>query len=133
MQLPSPRRLTLQQAHSMNWIDIASIVFVCVTMNHLGLITAIEKHIGYEFPILDCVKCSSFWLTLLYVGMMSGQLITTLAISFIASYTAIWLELFEGYIDTLYLRLYEKIYATSDDTASADTNNGDSESTVSEL
>ena len=115
------------------WIDIASIVFVCVTMNHLGLITAIEKHIGYEFPILDCVKCSSFWLTLLYVGMMSGQLITTLAISFIASYTAIWLELFEGYIDTLYLRLYEKIYTTSYDTASADAYDGGSENAVSEL
>ena len=27
----------------MNWIDIASIVFVCVTMNHLGLIKAIEE------------------------------------------------------------------------------------------
>jgi hypothetical protein len=117
----------------MNWIDIASIVFVCVTMNHLGLITAIEKHIGYEFPILDCVKCSSFWLTLIYVGMMSGQPITTLAVSFLASYIAIWLELLEGYIDTLYLKIYGKIYTTSDDTASADTNNGDSESTVSEL
>jgi hypothetical protein len=94
----------------MNWIDIASIVFVCVTMNHLGLITAIEKHIGYEFPILDCVKCSSFWLTLIYVGMMSGQPITTLAVSFLASYIAIWLELLEGYIDTLYLKIYGKIY-----------------------
>ena len=133
MQLPLQRRLTLQQAHSMNWIDIAGIVFVCVTMNHLGLITAIEKHIGYEFPILDCVKCSSFWLTLFYVGMMSGQMITTLAISFIASYTAIWLELFEGYIDTLYLRLYEKIYTTSYDTASAGSYDGGSENAVSEL
>lgn len=39
-----------------------------------------------------------------------------LVISSIASYAAIWLELFEGYIDTLYKKLYDKIYPTTDTT-----------------
>lgn len=39
-----------------------------------------------------------------------------LAISSLASYAAIWLELFEGYIDTLYKKLYDKIYSTTDTT-----------------
>jgi len=37
-----------------------------------------------------------------------------LATSFLASYMAIWLELFEGYTDTLYAKLYDKIYSTAD-------------------
>ncbi len=115
----------------MEWSGIASIVFVCVTMNHLGLIKAIEENTGYEFPILDCPKCSSFWITLLYSVLETKQIITPLAVSFLASYTALWLELLEGYIDTLYLKLYGKIYETSDDTATSDTDDGNSESTVS--
>ena len=115
----------------MEWSGIASIVFVCVTMNHLGLIKAIEENTGYEFLILDCPKCSSFWLTLLFSVVTSRQILTPLAVSFLASYTAIWLELFEGYIDTLYLKLYGKIYETSDHTATSDTDDGNPESTVS--
>ena len=98
-------------------LDIASIVFVCVTMNHLGLIGKIEEIMG-EFPILNCPKCSSFWFSLIYclLGMCHGygDIITSLAISFFASYSAIWLELLEGYIDTLYHKIYEQIYSATD-------------------
>ena len=117
----------------MDWIDIASIVFVCVTMNHLGLIGKLEE-IMWELPILNCPKCSTFWCTLFFglwgIKSFYGAL-SLLAVSFLASYMAIWLELFEGYIDTLYLKLYGKIYETSDDTATSDTDDGDSESSVS--
>ena len=98
------------------WLDIASIVFVCVTMNHLGLIKAIEEVTEHELPVINCPKCSTMWLTLLYMLITSNQLIASLAISFLASYTAIWLELFEGYIDTLYSKLYDTIYSTADTT-----------------
>lgn len=99
----------------MEWIDIASIIFVCVTMNHLGLVGKAEEMVG-ELPILNCAKCSSFWCCLAY-GLWRADfsdLPLTLAVSFLASYVAIWVELFEGYIDTLFDRTYEKIYSTTE-------------------
>ena len=99
------------------WIDIVSIVFVCVTMNHLGLIRKLEEIKG-ELPIFNCPKCCSFWFVLAYELWSFGfsELPLMFAISFFASYMAIWLELLEGYIDTLYLKLYGKIYPTADTT-----------------
>ena len=95
------------------WLDIASITFVCVTMNHLGLIGKLEEIMG-ELPILNCPKCSTMWLVLVYTLFASHEVVTSLAISFLCSYSAIWIELFEGYIDTLYNRLYDKIYSATD-------------------
>lgn len=114
------------------WIDIASIVFVCVTMNHLGLVKAIESVIGKELPILDCVKCSTMWCVLFYSFFATREVVTSLAISFLCSYLAIWFELVEGYIDTLYLRLYEKIIARGEDyTLTSDDFEDSADSTMS--
>ena len=101
------------------WIDIASIVFVCVTMNHLGLVSAIEKAIEQELLIINCPKCCTFWLVLIYTTFESREFFTSLAISFLASYIALWLELLEGYTDTLYMMFYEKIYSDAEDHPSA--------------
>ena len=119
-------------------MDIVSIVFVCVTMNHLGLVGKIEELTGKAIPILNCPKCSSFWFSLfLLLGEseeIMGEFPMLLAISFLASYSAMWLELLEGYIDTLFLRFYGKITANhQDDTAAPDADSGNSDSTVSEL
>ena len=107
------------------WIDIVSLVFVCVTMNHLGLIKAIEDKIGYELPVLDCVKCSTFWCVLVYTTILSHHFIAPLAISFLASYMAIWLELLEGFIDALYTKLYTKLYAKIYSNPDKDTSSSD--------
>lgn len=120
----------------MNCVDIASIVFVCVTANHLGLIGKIEEITGFPFPIINCPKCSSFWLSVIYgmgqMGFSVKNIIPLLAISFLASYSAIWLELFEGFIDTLYMKCYEKIYPDDEaDTPAADADNGHPDGTVS--
>lgn len=103
-----------------HWIDIAGIVFVCVTANHLGLVKAIEDAAQRELRIINCSKCFSFWSVLAYTAITSRNAIASLAISFLCSYLALWLELFEGYIDTLYLKVYGKIFTTSDDTAASD-------------
>ena len=95
----------------MMWNDIACIVFVTVTMNHLGLISAIEEFFGTELPIVNCVKCSTWWMVLFYMLLSSQGMILSLAVSFFCSYSAIWLELFEGYLDTLYRKCYDKIYS----------------------
>ena len=123
----------------MDWIDIAGIVFVCVTMNHLGLISDVEGIVGFRIHILNCPKCASFWFTIVYaVGQMGFSIIPqipiVLAVSFLASYSAIWLELFEGYIDTLYLKLYGKITSTDNDNEAATSpDDGNSASTLPKL
>lgn len=116
----------------MMWIDIASLVFTCVTMNHLGLVKAIEESLEIELPVVNCPKCSVFWAVLTYTVLEMHRLIPPLAISFLCSYLAIWLELLEGYIDTLYIKFYETIYPNTDnDTASSNAGNGYSAGTVS--
>ena len=117
----------------MGWIDIVCIIFVCVTANHLGLIGKLEEICG-KLPIIDCPKCLTFWVTLFYCfyNIASYRAIfLVLAISFFASYSAIWLELLEGYIDTLYLKLYGKIItADTHDTSASDAERGDSTDSV---
>ena len=95
------------------WIDIASIIFVCVTANHLGLVSAIEEQLEKELVIFNCPKCFTFWSVLAFQFVTNCHgLMKMLAVSFLASYLAIWLELLEGYIDTLYNKLYDTIYTT---------------------
>lgn len=98
----------------MPWSDIACIVFVCVTANHLGLVKAIEDTYDRELPIINCVKCFTFWSVLIYTVLVSRNVVTSLAVSFLAGYSAIWLELAEAIIDQLYNRIYDKIYPTAD-------------------
>ena len=97
-----------------DWIDIASIVFTCVTMNHLGLVKAIEENLNRELFVLNCPKCVSFWSCLIYTSFTAHDVIASLAVSFLAGYAAIWFELFEGVIDKIYQMLYDTIYPTED-------------------
>ena len=109
----------------MSWLDIVGIVFTCVTANHLGLIAAIEEVVDRNLPIVNCVKCFTFWSVLTYLWWYHAvNIVEMLAISFMASYIALWLELAEGYIDTQYLKLYEKIFRTPADTVTADPDDG---------
>lgn len=121
------------------WIDIAGILFISVTANHLGLVKAIEGVFKKEIPIINCPKCLTFWSVFVYGvsgdGMAANPsvLLRLLAISFLCAYLAIWFELLEGFIDTVYLWLYEKIYSTpaKNDTPAADSDNGDTAGSVS--
>ena len=120
------------------WIDIASIVFICVTMNHLGLIEEIEHIYGHRIKVLNCPKCATFWLTTAYglwvIHPFYDEIISVLAVSFLASYVALWVELLEGFIDTLYLKLYGKITsADNDNEATASADDGNSAGSVPKL
>lgn len=88
------------------------IVFVCTAANHMGLIDAIEKTVGFKLPIVNCCKCASFWFTLAFclLKVVEFDHLTAIAISFLASISAIWLELLMGYIDTLYDKAYGRIF-----------------------
>ena len=98
----------------MDWRDIACIVFVCTAVNHLGLIKTIEGIIRREIPIINCPRCLTFWSVLAY-GLVCcctsatpilAALPRLLAISFLCSYIALWLNLIMYAIDTLYNRIY---------------------------
>lgn len=115
------------------WTDIACIVFTCVTANHLGLVKAVEDHYNTELPIINCVKCFTFWCTLIYTTLTLRDAIPVFAISFLASYSAMWLELLEGYIDTLYNGIYEKIYQSADNAPASDYDQAGPAGSVSEL
>ena len=117
----------------MDWVDIASIVFICVTVNHLGLVSAVEEVLGCKLPIVGCVKCSAFWAVLIY-SMLHASIVKAVAVSFLASYAAIWMELIEGVVDYLYLKLYGKITSeNTSDTLAATADGGDTASSVSDV
>lgn len=117
----------------MDWNAVA-IMFICVATNHMGLIAAMENEFNHELPILNCVKCSTFWCTLVYLIYSTKMFILPIAAALLLSYFAVWLELLMGFIDSFYLRLYAKIVSTTGtDTASSDTDPGDTTDAVSQL
>lgn len=95
----------------MDWRDIAAIVFICTAVNHLGLISAIERVIKHSLPVINCPKCFTFWSVLAYEVWYVGfpDIHIAFAISLLCSYLTIWLELIMYAIDTLYNRIYGKI------------------------
>jgi len=104
----------------MTWSDIAWIVVACTSANHLGLIAAVESLLHRRLPVVNCPKCLTFWSTLAYLlacFLTGGSPITALlsaaprmlAVSFLAAYSALWLELIMYFIDTLYNSIYDNI------------------------
>ena len=102
----------------MDWRVIACIVFVCTAVNHLGLITTIERIIRRKLWIIDCPKCLTCWSVMTYgiatvpCGSPQGiiaAVLQWLAIALLCSYLALWLNLIMYAIDTLYNRIYGKI------------------------
>jgi len=111
----------------MAWSDIAWIVVACTSANHLGLIAAVEDVLHRRLPVVNCPKCFTFWSTLAYLlacfltggdaPLRGGGPITALisavprmlAVSFLAAYSALWLELIMYFIDTIYNSIYDQI------------------------
>ena len=106
--------------------DVVMLVFTAVMINHLELIEAIEKVIKHEIPIVNCCKCLSFWLVLVYMLFNGYSVINTIATSFLCAWAATWFELLLGVIDTFYMKVYENLYSK---TAAAE----DTEKEVSEV
>ena len=110
----------------MAWSDIAWIVVACTSANHLGLIAAVENVLHRRLPVVNCPKCFTFWSTLAYLlacflvgddalpkgGPIAAHLPAVprmLAVSFLAAYSALWLELIMYFIDTIYNSIYDNI------------------------
>ena len=100
----------------MSWSGIAWIIVACTSANHLGLIRAVEGVIHHRLPVVNCTKCLTFWSVLAYGVAAANPSFPTLhsslrllAVSFLASYAAIWLELLMYFIDTVYNCIYGTI------------------------
>lgn len=105
----------------MNWPDVLMIVFSATAANHLGLVAAAESVVRHRLPILNCPKCAAFWSVIVYgVAVANFSLFTVhsslqiLAAAFLSAWSAIWLDLLMGIIDQLYIKVYDKIYPTTD-------------------
>lgn len=96
----------------MNWLDIAMLMASATLANHMGLVEAVEKTIGFKLPIINCPKCCSFWLTLCYTLLCGVTAIHSVAISFLMAYLAIWFNLILGLADRLYNWIYESAFTT---------------------
>jgi len=115
----------------MRWLDVVLIVFSVVAANHLGLVAAAESIFHRRLPVVNCPKCMAFWSVLTYglgceivadhsvgindmVAYYFEHVLEMLAVAFLSAWSAIWLDLFMGIIDHLYLIIYEQIYPTAD-------------------
>ena len=118
----------------MNWPDVLMIVFSAVAANHLGLVAAAESVIRHRLPVVNCPKCAAFWLVLAYGLGCEISFTTTdqfvgindmvayhfehipemLAAAFLSAWSAVWLDLFMGLIDKLYIKVYDTIYPATD-------------------
>ncbi len=121
----------------MNWLDVLMIVFSATAANHLGLVAAAESVVRHRLPVLNCPKCSAFWLVLIYGFGCEINFTTTyhfehilelITAAFLSAWSAIWLDLLMGIIDKLYTKLYDTFYPTTDTT---DTDALDTADTVS--
>ncbi len=121
----------------MNFWDIAGIVFACTAANHIGPIPDVEAFIRRKLPVVGCIKCLTFWSVFVY-GLACCDTIAAvieaaprlLAISFLCAWSAIWLDLFMGIIDHLYIIIYEQIYPAANP---ADTDALSASDTVSDV
>lgn len=99
-------------------MDVVAVTVAAVLANHLGLIDAFEQVVRHKLPVLNCAKCLTFWAVLAVVICrydIATYWTVIVATSFIAAFAAKWIELLFGYIDTLYERIYDKIYPQEND------------------
>lgn len=92
----------------------------CVCANHLGLVDAVERVIGCKLPIVNCSKCFSWWSCLAYCIITTHNIIPSFAISFLASISALWFDVFLGVCDNLYYYAYERVYKYEESVAVTD-------------
>ena len=121
----------------MNWLNVLMIAFSATAANHLGLVAAAESVIRHRLPVMNCPKCAAFWSVIVYgIAEANSSLftfhfsLTVLAVAFLSAWSAVWLDLFMGIIDHIYLIIYEQIYPTTD---TADTDAISTADTVSDV
>lgn len=95
----------------MAWIDVVMIMVSCVLFIHMGLVDEVLAILGLreDLPIVTCPKCLTFHCVLWYLFLTGHSVLHVIAISFLASYCAIWLDMFLSIMDKCYVYIYRKL------------------------
>lgn len=95
----------------MAWIDVVAIITSCVMFIHMGLVDEVLALFGLrkDLPIVTCPKCLTFHCVLWFLFLTGHNVIHTVAVSFLASYCAIWLDMFLSIMDKCYVYIYRKL------------------------
>ena len=91
----------------------AAMVLACsVLFIGMGLSGEIQRIAGISLKVLNCPKCLTFWSTLAVLLARRHPVLPSVAVSFLASYAAMWLTLAYDAATVKYNALYEKITET---------------------
>ena len=96
----------------MAWMFVVMITFSCVMFIHMELVDALLKVLDMEdkdIPIITCPKCLSFQCVFWFLLLTGHNVIVCIATAFLASYCAIWFDLFLGLMDIWYEHIYKRI------------------------
>jgi len=113
--------------------EAALITASCVLFVQMGLSGAIQDVVGFRSEILSCPKCSTFWSVLVYLLVTGSGIVVSVAVSFLSSYSALWLSLLYDALAKLYNDCYEAIYETDDASADAEAGADGSETATDEV
>lgn len=91
-------------------MDSILITLCAVLFNVSGFAETVTFHIERNV-VVNCSKCLTFWTVLTYGVVSTDFSVRTLAVAFGCSYMALWLELGFSCLNSLYNRLYGKIYS----------------------
>lgn len=101
-------------------IEAALITVSCVLFVQMGLADAFQEAMRIRSRIVSCQKCLSFWVCLAWTIIHGYGLVVSVAVSFIASYCALWLSLLYDCLALIYNQLYEQITQTNDTSTDAE-------------
>lgn len=96
------------------WKDAAMLTIACVLFINMGLEEAIRETVGFGFKIFSCPKCLSFWSVLVLNIIHGYPAVQCIAVSFICSYSALWLSLVYDVLSNIYNRIYDEITNQAD-------------------
>ena len=88
------------------YIVLALVTMVtAVLLHHLELTTAVATVLS---KIADCVKCCTFWSCLAVLLYSGCCLLLAVTLSIVMAYIAMWTGPILDYLNTLYIRLWQK-------------------------
>jgi len=89
--------------------EVALVTVACVLFVQMGLSEAIQNVLRIHLTIASCPKCLTMWSTLAVLVLHGYGVLESVAASFLASYSAVWLALLYDALAVLYNSIYETI------------------------
>lgn len=104
-------------------MEVVLITVSCVLFIQMGLYDAIRNTLNIQSRIVSCPRCLTFWSVFLFSVFSKSGFLVSVATSFIASYSALWLALLYDVLAAKYNSIYDKITKTTDTSDDAQAGN----------